>query len=364
MSSSYTLFKNKYRVLGAMSGTSLDGVDVVLADYWIEKDGWKFKIEAAQTIPYDTLWQTRLSKAHTLSPKEIEELDNDYCLKLYELLSEFILKYNIGYVDAVCSHGHTVLHQPEKGFTIQIGNQNLLSEMLGCTLVCDFRGQDVYFGGQGAPLVPVGDRLLFSQYAAALNLGGFANLTRIDKDPLRAHDLCALNTVLNRLSARENLSYDRNGTLSSQGKIIQELLNELENVEYYQYEPPKSLGIEDVERDIWPLIEKYAECPTKDLLATYVDHASHIIALEIGDAKSVLVTGGGAYNEFLIQSIKDRTQSRLVVPEKELVEFKEAIVFGLLGVLRLRQENNIYASVTGSSKNHSSGKIYRPVVAS
>ncbi|MCY4217360.1 MAG: anhydro-N-acetylmuramic acid kinase [Flavobacteriaceae bacterium] len=364
MNSSYNLFKNKYRVLGVMSGTSLDGVDVVLVNFWLEKNKWKFKIEISDTLNYDSKWQERLAHAHHLSPKKLDELDHDYSLKLYEILSDFILKHSVGPVDAICSHGHTVLHEPDKGFTVQIGNQNLLSEMLGCTLICDFRVQDVENGGQGAPLVPVGDYLLFSDYSAAMNLGGFANLTRMDKDLLNAHDICALNTVINRLVTRENLKFDDKGQLASQGKIIQELLEELDNIAYYQVESPKSLGIENVEKDIWPLILKYPDHSTKDLLATYVEHVSKIIALEIGGAKSVLVTGGGAFNTFLIESIKKYAQSQLVIPDKTIVEYKEAIVFGLLGILRLRQENNIYASVTGCLEDHCSGKIYRPALAS
>lgn len=347
-----------------MSGTSLDGVDMVLVDFWLEKNRWKFSVEIAGTTPYDVQWQRRLAEAHHLSPKELEELDDDYSLKLYELLSDFILSHNIGQVDAICSHGHTVLHQPEKGFTVQIGNQNLLSEMLGCTLVCDFRIQDVEYGGQGAPLVPVGDHLLFSDHSVAMNLGGFANLTRIDENPLRAYDLCALNIVINRLAAREKLQFDEDGTLASQGTIIHPLLVELDHIKYYERQPPKSLGVENVDRDIWPLILKFQHHPTKDLLTTYVEHVGKIIALGIGDAKSVLVTGGGAFNTYLLKTIKKHTRSQLKVPDRIMVEYKEAIVFGLLGILRLRQENNIYASVTGCSEDHCSGKIYRPALAS
>ncbi len=364
MNSSFTLFKKKYRILGVMSGTSLDGLDLVLVDFWLEKNKWRFEIEISDTVTYDCQWQERLAYAHRLSPKKLDELDDDYSLKLYELLSDFILKHNIGQVDAVCSHGHTVLHQPDKGFTLQIGNQNLLSEMLGCTLVCDFRVQDVENGGQGAPLVPVGDYLLFSDYSVAMNLGGFANLTRMDKGPLIAYDICALNTVINRLVARENLKFDDDGQLARQGKRIGELLEELDNIAYYHVEGPKSLGIENVEKDIWPLVLKYQDHLTKDLLSTYIEHVSKIIALEIGDAKSVLVTGGGTFNTFLLESIKKYNQSQLVIPDKTIIEYKEAVVFGLLGVLRLRQENNIYASITGCPKDHCSGKIYRPALAS
>ncbi len=364
MNDSFSLFKKKYRVLGVMSGTSLDGVDVALVDFWLENNKWKFRVEISDTTPYDVHWQQRLAQAHHLSPKKLEELDNDYSLKLYELLSDFILANHVGQVDAVCSHGHTVLHQPQKGFTVQIGNQPLLSEMLGCTLVCDFRVQDVENGGQGAPLVPVGDYLLFSDYTAALNLGGFANLTRMDQDSLRAYDLCALNTVINRLASGENLKFDDQGFLAREGKIVQDLLNELDRIDYYQRQPPKSLGIENVDKDVWPLIMKYQEIQTKDLLATFVEHVSKIIAHEIADAQSVLVTGGGAFNTFLTQTIQKYAQCELVIPSQIIIEFKEAIVFGFLGILRLRQENNIYASVTGCPKDHCSGKIYRPALAS
>lgn len=352
--------KNNYRVLGCMSGTSIDGLDVALVQFNVVNEEWHFEVELCQTIPYDSYWKQRLRQAHKISRKELKELDMEYALKLYEILSKFIITYKIGSLDAVCSHGHTVLHKPDEGFTMQIGNQSMLAEMLGCKVVCDFRVQDVELGGQGAPLVPVGDKFLFSDFDVAINIGGFANITKIHRQPLVAYDICATNTVMNVLSERLGKPYDENGDLARQGKAINTLLERLEQLEFYQQKPPKSLGIEWVDEFIWPLLEEFEDKPVEDQLATYVKHVAKQIAKEIGDYNKVLITGGGAYNNFLISSIESYSNAKITIPSKQLIEFKEAIVFGLLGVLRLRGENNIYAGVTGAIKDHCSGNIFRP----
>lgn len=352
--------KNNYRVLGCMSGTSIDGLDLALVQFNIVNGNWYFEVELCQTIPYDSFWKQRLRQAHKISAEELKELDMEYALKLYEILSEFIITYKIGSLDAVCSHGHTVLHKPDEGFTVQIGNQSMLSEMLGCKVVCDFRVQDVELGGQGAPLVPVGDRFLFSDYDVAVNIGGFANITKIHSQPLVAYDICATNTVMNVLSERLGKPYDENGDLARQGKVIDTLSERLKQLEFYQQKPPKSLGIEWVDEYVWPLLDEFEDRPVEDQLATYVKHIAEQIAKEIGGLNNVLITGGGAFNNFLISSIETYSKAKITIPNKQLIEFKEAIVFGLLGVLKLRGENNIYSSVTGATKDHCSGNIFSP----
>ena len=232
-------------------------------------------------------------------------------------------------------------------------------EMLGHTIVCDFRVQDVLLGGQGAPLVPVGDQLLFPQFDYCLNLGGFANISTVIEGERKAYDICAVNTVLNFLAGKLNLPYDEDGRLAASGEVIVELLATLNDLSFYSEKPPKSLGMEWVEREIIPLLDPGQPIPS--LMKTYVLHAAEQISKEVGNRSkdTVLVTGGGAYNSFLIDELKKRTSAQICIPSEEVVNFKEALIFAFLGVLKLRGENNVLCSVTGASKDHSSGKIFR-----
>ncbi len=276
-----------------------------------------------------------------------------------KVISEFLSKNDIFEPDAICSHGHTIKHEPENGFTFQIGNLPALASNLGHTVVCDFRVQDVEMGGQGAPLVPVGDELLFGSYDYCLNLGGFANISTKPNGERVAYDICAVNTVLNFLSQKTGVPYDRDGEIAASGELNEKLLEELEKLPFYGLRPPKSLGIEWVSKYIFPLLERY-ENSIPSLLRTYTEHAAEMIANELRDSseEKVLVTGGGAFNDFLIKEIQRRTKTEIVIPSAEVVNYKEALIFAFLGVLKLRGENNVMSSVTGASKDHSSGVIF------
>jgi anhydro-N-acetylmuramic acid kinase len=352
------LKKQDYKVIGVMSGTSLDGIDLVYSHFtW---DGqWNFSIKAAKTVAYTTAWQEILGGLHNEAPDRIREVNSDYTELLAKVINQFIVTHKLEHIDGVCSHGHTVFHQPEKGITFQLGNQEKLAKRLGLTVICDFRTQDVAFGGQGAPLVPIGDQLLFSKYEACLNLGGFANASLTQKGTLVAFDLCAVNTVLNFLAQKEGLECDFGGGLAQKGRRIDPLFEALEILDFYTKLPPKSLGIEWVNATLFPLLKKYDTHPTEDVLHTYTLHIGKQIGACFDSQQKVLASGGGVMNDYLMYQIRKHTAARIHIPSSDIINFKEALIFGLLGVLRLRGENNCLASVTGASQDHSSGKIFR-----
>ena len=342
-----------------MSGTSLDGVDIVYVYFILGKE-WSFSILASQTVSYNTYWEKKLSELSNSSNEIIIKENESYTSYLAEIILQFVKVNNLFEIDAVCSHGHTLFHQPEKGYTFQMGNEKKLAEIIGCPVVCDFRVQDVALGGQGAPLVPVGDLLLFKEYDACLNLGGFANSSMNEKDNLIAYDICAVNTVLNILAQKNNLKYDDGGNLAKTGNLIAPLSEKLKSLDFYSKRPPKSLGIEWVYKEIYPILKQYEDRKTEDLLNTYTKHIAEQIGKTFKKNQRVLATGGGVKNRYLMQLIKENSFSKFIIPSKEILDFKEALIFGLLGVLRLRGEINCFASVTGSTKDHSTGVIFQP----
>lgn len=342
-----------------MSGTSLDGLDLAYCSIISRQQAaWEFEILCAKTFPYPKDLVYRLREAVHYSEEKLTDLNQHYTQYLAQQIRDFISQNSINELDVVCSHGHTILHQPHRGVTMQIGNLPEIAQLVQQTVVCNFRVQDVAMGGQGAPLVPIGDRLLFSEYDYCLNLGGFSNISKEKHGQRIAYDVCPVNIVLNRLAEKRGASYDAEGQWAAQGKLIPELLQQLNQLEYYHQLPPKSLGLEWVNQHIFPRLLPTA-FSVEDLLHTYIEHIAMQLATHFEENRQVLVTGGGAYNSYLLQRIRYYKQVDLVVPEKKVVDYKEALVFGLLGVLRLRGEPNCLASVTGAPQDHSSGFIYR-----
>jgi anhydro-N-acetylmuramic acid kinase len=352
------LKKQDYHVLGIMSGTSLDGIDLVEI-YFDFSEKWSYRIGASETVSYSSVWKQELQRAISFSEVKLNRLNEDYTDYLSEVISAFIEKHHLANIDAVCSHGHTILHQPDRGITLQIGNLPKLATRIHQKVVCDFRLQDVALGGQGAPLVPIGDRLLFADYDYCLNLGGFANCSFEQEGKRIAYDICPVNIVLNFYAEALGFPYDDKGSLAASGKVDQMLLKQLNALKYYLESPPKSLGLEWVKEMIFPTINRF-ELSSEDMLATFTEHIAAQIAKQFQDDSSVLVTGGGTYNYYLLKRIRFYGNVELVIPSEEIIEYKEALVFGLLGVLKLRGEVNCLASVTGSAKDHSSGNIFFP----
>jgi anhydro-N-acetylmuramic acid kinase len=352
-----------YNVLGVMSGTSLDGIDLAHVTLSVLGDKWSYSIHEAETVPYPDEWVKKLKEAVNYTEDALLALDDAYTVFLAGVISSFIAKHALQLPDAVCSHGHTVLHQPKKGVTLQIGNKPELAKLTGLKVVCNYRVQDVQLGGQGAPLVPVGDRLLFSNYDFCLNLGGFSNISFEDNGNRIAYDISPVNTVLNYYANRLGLPYDDGGAIARSGSIVPSLLDALNSLDYYKKSYPKSLGFEYVRDVVLPLMEN-SNAAVPEKLRTFTTHVAMQLAREILGIKpagKLLVTGGGAYNNFLIAQLKAMLPDvAVVIPDDKTIQFKEALIFALLGTLRLRGEINVLASVTGAPHNHSAGFVFKP----
>ena len=345
-----------FYAIGLMSGTSLDGLDIVYVKFQ-KSDYANFEILLAETISYSDIWKERLQSAINLDKKGISILHNEYGVFLGIKTKEFISKNNIQKLDFIASHGHTVFHQPEKGITLQVGDGEEILKATNCTVVADFRTQDVQLGGQGAPLVPIGDRLLFSRFQACINLGGFANISYEHNDLRIAFDICPVNIVMNYYSKKMGLDYDDKGILASKGTIHQVLLKDLNSLDFYLKKPPKSLGLEWVQQYVFPLVEKYKLEPL-NILRTFLEHVAQQISKTILPFDTILFTGGGVYNDFLIKRIEDIGKKNIILPSYNIINYKEALIFALLGLLKLQEQVNCLSSVTGAQKNHSSGKIF------
>lgn len=351
-----------------MSGTSLDGLDIAYCVFQKLKNGWSYKIEQHATVRYPSAWLKRLSEAHTLSGEALITLDADYGAFLGKMSRDFIHRHDLK-VDMIASHGHTVFHQPSKGVTCQIGNGYSLHAASNLPVVCDFRMQDVALGGEGAPLVPAGDKLLFHEYEVCLNLGGIANLSVDVKGKRYAYDICFCNMGLNVLAAEASKPFDKNGDMASDGAINDQLLKALDKAYARTRTKRPSLGREMFEERFLPLLAD-KRIPLADRLCTFTESAAveicKAISAHVKQAR-VLCTGGGAFNAYLISRMLHHGGDDLtfIIPDEEVVKFKEAIVFAFLGVLRVRNEVNCLKTVTKASRDSSSGTMigFRHLVA-
>lgn len=352
---------DEYRVTGLMSGSSLDGVDLAFCHFSHQRSGWSYRIVKAETVPYPLPLFKRLSAASGWDQKMIRMIDMELGRFYAFQINAFHKRHNF-LPDFVASHGHTLLHEPEKGITCQAGNGKIMALETGLTVVNDFRKADVAQGGQGAPLVPAGDRLLFGNFGGCLNLGGFANISYEAANGRRiAYDICPVNMALNWLARKTGEKFDEGGKMARQGAVDAELLKALNRLSYYSAPHPKSLGREWYLKEFLPVLE-YSPLDLFDLLATVVEHICIQISSQfaLSGIHSVLVTGGGALNQFLMERLQYHTKVVIEIPDRQLVEFKEALIFAFLGVLRIRKEVNCLASVTGGKKDLSAGEIHQP----
>jgi anhydro-N-acetylmuramic acid kinase len=353
-----------FRVVGIMSGTSMDGVDLALCHLAGNGDAWTYRIEAAETIPYEEKWRVRLSQLQYQSALLYAKTDVFYGRYLGELVKQFLLKHG-AQADLVASHGHTVFHDPDGWITAQIGCGQTLSAFCGLPVVSDFRRMDVAGGGQGAPLAGIGDELLFSDYDFCLNLGGFCNISGTYGNTRVAYDIAPCNIVLNRLAREAGQKYDEGGAIAAQGSIHYELQNRLEDIEYYHRPFPKSLSREWINKEFWHIVRDYDGLPTADRMKTLVNHIAGQISRNIealcdgaSEGKRVLVTGGGAFNHTLIEFLRSETDAEIVVPDSHLVNFKEALIFALLGAMRLCNLNNVRGEYTGARQDQCTGALH------
>lgn len=338
------------KILGLMSGTSLDGLDLALCDI----NEQEYSILAAETRPYPEVWRRRLSTLEGASALEYAMADVDLGHWFGRQVVDFLKGKE--HPEAIASHGHTIFHQPAVGLTTQIGNGDAIAAETGLPVVSNFRTLDVALGGQGAPLVPIGDELLFGEYDACLNLGGIANISYRAEGERIAYDICPCNMALNRMAAMLGLPFDKGGANARAGETHTCLLHELDAQEYYTMDGPKSLGKEWFVGQFWPMVKVFlgttpSQSRVRDGLATVTSHIAMQIAriVEAQGIKTLLVTGGGAWNSYLIELMGEYCPDvNITVPDALIVNYKEALVFALLGYLRLNGKVNTLASVTGA----------------
>lgn len=352
-----------YNVIGVMSGTSMDGIDLVHCTFECQSGKWKYTVNATSTVEYDEKWRLRLSKLRTQSAYNFVRTDRYFGEYIGLLINDFLKKNNLK-ADLISSHGHTIFHQPENNITTQIGDGSAISAITGIPTVTNFRAMDVVLGGQGAPLVGIGDELLYGEYDMCLNIGGFANISANSENKRVAYDICPANILLNRIAREFDIEYDEDGKIAEQGKIDYDLLGELNEIDYYKLPYPKSLGREWINQSFWGIVRE-SKIEKKDKMKTLVDHIAGQICSNIenlaGDnieKTKVLVTGGGAHNPVLIDFIKNGTDAEITVPDNTTIDYKEAIVFGLMGVLRVQNKINVKADFTGAGSDSVSGELH------
>ncbi|MCH7414042.1 anhydro-N-acetylmuramic acid kinase [Belliella sp. R4-6] len=348
----------QYHLIGLMSGTSGDGLDIAYCKFTKSAE-WKFEILESETIPFPEKLEKELFNSHLMSSLELNVLDVGFGKWMGEVTKTFVSKHQLE-VQAIASHGHTVFHQPQKGLSLQIGNGWAMHVASGLPVINDFRMLDVQLGGQGAPLVPIGDKLLFRDFDYCINLGGIANISMEEGDQMKAFDICPFNLLLNHYAKTLNMPYDKGGNIARSGKIASEILRKLNAHPYYNIKGAKSLGREDLD-GFFEILESDDAVDTKDKLRTIIAHTVQQIKLVIPISKGkILLTGGGAFNTFFVEELKNELGTEILIPESDpdLINFKEAMIFAFLGVLRLRNENNCLASVTGASNDSCGGMIF------
>jgi anhydro-N-acetylmuramic acid kinase len=355
-----------YKVIGTMSGSSLDGLDIVFAELQEQAGAWQYELVHAACLPYDKSWFRRLQQAINLSAEEYLLLHTEYGQFMAKKINEFIDERKLQHqVNLISSHGHTTFHLPEKKMTHQLGDGAAIAAKTGLPVVSDLRSMDVAFGGQGAPVVPLGEKLLFYQYEYFLNIGGIANISIHKSNDVIAFDVCAANRVLNMLAEKMRLPFDDKGTAASRGSLNEDLLEKLNNFEYYKLPYPKSLPNSFGTDVIYPLLQS-GSIPVEDALRTYTEH----ICIQIKTAFSkfqenkiqhLFITGGGAFNTFLIERLQKNLEEinfEIVVPVADVIKYKEALIMALLGALRWREQYTVLSSVTGASRNSIGGALW------
>lgn len=345
--------KHTYNVIGMMSGTSLDGLDMAHCTFRFENYKWSFVINHAETISYEKEMIVYLSNLNNVSGVDLIAADRNYGKWMGSQVKAFVSKHLLQ-TDFIASHGHTIFHQPDKGFTFQLGHGPAIAAECGLPVISDFRSLDVALGGQGAPLVPIGDKYLFAEFGACLNLGGFANISFEADGNRLAFDICPCNVLLNEYAEKLGKPFDDGGQLASRGKVSTVLLTQLNELAFYLKRGPKSLGMEWVNMEVKPILNAI-NLSTQDMLCTLVEHIAIQIANSSDGKGNILVTGGGAFNTYLCSRIQAVSSKLLSIPDTKLIAFKEAVVFAFLGVLHTRHEANSLSSVTGARNNSVGG---------
>ncbi len=355
-----------YKVIGIMSGSSLDGLDIVFVEIQEQSGKWNYDVVHATCIPYTKEWEDRLRNASALSAKNYLLLHSDYGNFIGKKINEFIDENKLHHqVTLISSHGHTVFHFPENRMTHQLGDGATIAAKTQLAVVTDHRSMDVALGGQGAPIVPLGEKMFFNSYDFFLNIGGIANISIHEKNQVIAYDICAANRVLNMLAFERGLPYDDRGIIAANGKVYNELLDKLNGIDFYKKANPKSLDNSFGVDFIYPLIQSFS-ISIEDKMCTYVEHVciqikNSLKAYESDYSQKLFITGGGAFNNFLVERLIYNLQQinfEIFIPDNQTVKFKEAIIIGLLGVLRWREQYTVLSSVTGAARNSIGGALW------
>ncbi len=342
-----------------MSGSSLDGVDLAYCEFYYDTK-WHYKILETQTVPYSEEWRITLQELPDQKGSKLIEYDLSYGNYLGDLVNQFIESLQLD-PDLISSHGHTIIHNPDKGYTFQLGHGQAIATSTGIKTICDFRIGDILLGGQGAPLVPIGDKLLFPEYDFCINLGGITNISYDIEGKRIAFDICAANQLLNYLSRQIGKPFDENGNIAQLGKMNNNLFEKLNNHPYFNLDYPKSMSNKLVSDTFINTIEE-SDASLEDRLYTVCKHVAYQIskATENVNGDKILITGGGAHNGFLVTAIQKELKHEVIIPESIIVDYKEAMIFAFMGILRLEGQINCLASVTGASIDSSLGVIYIP----
>jgi anhydro-N-acetylmuramic acid kinase len=356
-----------YRALGLMSGSSLDGLDIVFAEFIFESGSWRYELLATDCYEYDKEWKERLKNAIAMNALDYQLLHTEYGHYLGRMVNRFIEDNELHYkVGLIASHGHTTFHMPHKKMTAQLGDGASIAAETGLPVVSDLRALDVAFGGQGAPIVPIGEKLLWKDYGMFLNLGGIANISFKGRDSYVAFDICPANAILNLLAALRGKEYDEDGIMASKGKVHAGILQQLNTQDYYRKPYPKSLANDFGTQVIFPLLQE-SGLSVEDALRTYVQHITQQVRKSIEGSETLplnnrlMVTGGGALNSFLIGILRQELTDlkiEMVIPDQTTIKFKEALIMAFFGVLRWRQEYNILSSVTGAERDSIGGAVW------
>jgi anhydro-N-acetylmuramic acid kinase len=349
---------DRIQAIGLMSGTSLDGLDIALCTFDFSDSRVSYSVDFAETIPYPTEIEEMLQQAISADALKFSNIHAIYGEWIGVECRNFMSRHNAKPL-LIASHGHTIFHKPAEGFTTQIGSGAHIAAQAKVRTICDFRSLDVALGGQGAPLVPMGDKLLFGEFDACVNIGGFSNISLELNHKRKAWDICAANYVLNHFAQKLGMNFDKSGRIASSGKTITELLENLNKLEFYSKLPPKSLGREWVEEFIFPLCTPYSDDVT-GILNTLTIHIAEVIsrALPSSSSANVLFTGGGVHNDFLMNKIRNFSNCNIIIPDPEIIDFKEALIFAFLGVLRYKGIPNCLSEVTGAKLDNCGGAIY------
>lgn len=362
-----------YKVIGLMTGSSLDGVDVAYCHLEDNNGKWNYKIEIAECVPMPPKWKARILSLVLQNAVTYLRTDSHFGHYLGEVVAKFIEDHQLdGKVDFVASHGQTVFHQPENQMTSQIGDGGAIVSHCNLPVVCNFRTQDVAYGGQGTPIAPIADKLFFGDFRFCLNLGGIANISfKTNDDKMIGFDICGANMVLNALAAEIDLEQDTDGNIARSGNINQELLNELSSQWYFEKPFPKSIGGGWVTKIFQPVFRRH-HCSVEDKMRTACEHIAIQIAKDINQiyttqgitpdpSHTMLVTGGGAFNKTLMDCISAHAPVQLVVPDATTIKFKEALIISLMGALRWSNQINVLGSVTGARQDSIGGEIHQSV---